>query len=126
MDVSPDELDIAGRPEPTRGRVANDRAGLALCIAPRRQRQPALIVLDATGGWQHSVVAAMAMAQLPCAVVNPRHVRAVAKAPGPWAKTEALDAGGMAPFAEAVRPTPRWHLRRSGTAWRHLVMISSA
>jgi transposase len=107
IDVSKDQLDIACRPEPTRWRVANDSAGIAPCIAQLRQLKPALIVLEATGGWQHSLVAAMAIARLPFAVVNPCQVRDFAKATGPWAKTDALDAGVIAHFAEAVRPTPR-------------------
>jgi transposase len=53
------------------------------------------------------VVAALAAAGLPVAGVTPRHARAVAKATGPWAKTDALDARAIAPVAEAVRPMPR-------------------
>jgi transposase len=107
IDVSKDQLDIACRPEPTRWRVANDSAGIAECMAHLRQLKPVLIVLEATGGWQYSLVAALALAQLPFAVVNPRQVRDFAKATGQLAKTDALDAGIIAHFAEAVRPTPR-------------------
>jgi transposase len=107
IDVSKDHLDIACRPEPTRWRVANDSAGIAECLAQLRQRKPALIVLEATGGWQGSLVAALAVAKLPVAVMNPRHIRDVAKATGPLAKTDALDAGVIAHVAEAVRPTSR-------------------
>jgi transposase len=107
IDVSKDQLDIACRPVPTRWQVANDNAGIAQCIAQLRQLKPALIVLEATGGWQYSLVAAIAIAQLPFAVVNPRQVRDFAKATGQLAKTDALDAGVIAHFAEAVRPMPR-------------------
>jgi transposase len=64
-------------------------------------------VLEATGGWQSSLVAALAVAKLPVAVVNPRQIRDFAKATGQLAKTDALDAGVIAHFAEAVHPTPR-------------------
>jgi transposase len=107
IDVSKDHLDIACRPGPTRWRVANDSAGIAACLAQLRQRKPALIVLEATGGWQGSLVAALAVAKLPVAVMNPRQIRDLAKATGPLAKTDALDAGVIAHVAEAVRPTPR-------------------
>jgi transposase len=107
IDVSKDHLDIACRPEPTRWRVANDSAGIAECLAQLRQRKPALIVLEATGGWQGSLVAALAVAKLPVAVMNPRQIRDFAKATGQLAKTDALDAGVIAHVAEAVRPTPR-------------------
>jgi transposase len=107
IDVSKDQLDIACRPEPTHWRVANDSAGIAQCMAQLRQLKPVLIVLEATGGWQYALVAALALAQLPFAVVNPRQVRDFAKATGHLAKTDALDAGIIAHVAEAVRPTPR-------------------
>jgi len=76
-------------------------------MAQLRQLKPVLIVLEATGGWQDALVAALALAQLPFAVVNPRQVRDFAKATGQLAKTDALDAGIIAHFAAAVRPTPR-------------------
>jgi transposase len=107
IDVSKDQLDIACRPEHTRWHGANDSAGIAQCIAQLRQLKPALIVLEATGGWQCSLVAALAVAKLPVAVMNPRQIRDFAKATGQLAKTDALDAGVIAHFAEAVRPTPR-------------------
>src|SRR4029450_6081471 len=53
------------------------------------------------------VVAALAAARLPVAVVNPRQARDFAKATGQLAKTDALDAKALAHVAEAVRPTPR-------------------
>jgi transposase len=107
IDVSKEHLDIACRPEPTRWRVANDSTGIGQCLAQLRQLKPALIVLEATGGWQGALVAALAVAKLPVAVVNPRQIRDFAKATGQLAKTDALDAGVIAHFAEAVHPTPR-------------------
>jgi transposase len=68
---------------------------------------PTLIVFDATGGYQRAVVAALAAARLPVAVVNPRQARDFAKATGQLAKTDALGARALAYFAEAVRPAPR-------------------
>jgi transposase len=64
-------------------------------------------VREATGGLQRPAVAALTGAALPVVVVNPRQARDVAKATGPLATTEALDARALAPFAEAMRPTPR-------------------
>jgi transposase len=107
IDVSKDHLDIACRPEHTCWRVANDRSSMADLVLQLRQLKPTLIVLEATGGWQLALVAALAVAKLPLAVVNPRQIRDFAKATGPLAKTDALDAGVIAHFAEAVRPTPR-------------------
>ena len=107
IDVSKEHLDSACRPESTRWRVANDSAGIGQCIAQLRQLKPTLIGPEATGGWQGALVAALAVAKLPVAVVNPRQLRDFAKATGPWATTNALDAGVIAHVAEAVPPTPR-------------------
>jgi transposase len=39
--------------------------------------------------------------------VHPRQARAFARATGPWAKTDALEARALAHFADVMRPTPR-------------------
>lgn len=72
-----------------------------------RALQPALVVLEASGGLEVAVTAALGHAGLPVAVVNPRQVRDFAKATGRLAKTDRLDAQVLAHFAEAIRPTPR-------------------
>jgi transposase len=107
IDVSTEHLDIAWRPEPTRRRVANAPSGIAEWLSQLRQLKPVLIVLEAIVGWQDALVAALAGAKQPVAVVNPRPIRDVAKATGQWATTDARDAGVLAHVAEAVHPTPR-------------------
>ena len=69
--------------------------------------EPTLIVLEATGGLEVRLAAALAAAGLPVAVVNPRQVRSFARATGRLAKTDRLDAKTIAHFAEAVRPAVR-------------------
>lgn len=66
-----------------------------------------LIVCEATGGYESALVVALAAAQLPIVVVNPRQVRDFAKATGKLAKPDAIDAEILALFAERVRPEPR-------------------
>ncbi len=68
---------------------------------------PEAIVVEATGGIEMPLVTALAAAQLPIAVVNPRQVRDFAKATGRLAKTDRIDASILAHFAEAVRPEIR-------------------
>jgi len=65
------------------------------------------VVLEATGGREVALAAALATAGLAVAVVNPRQVRNFARAIGQLAKADALDAAVLARFAEVVRPTPR-------------------
>lgn len=109
IDVAKAHLDIAVRPSGEQWVVTNDDAG----IVALRERlyalrpAPTLVVLEATGGREIPVVAALATAGWSVAVVNPRQVRAFAHAIGQLAKTDALDAALLARFAEAVRPTPR-------------------
>src|SRR4029450_12046038 len=87
--------------------VSNDELGIASLVERLRTVQPTLVVLEATGGLAVPVTGALAEAGLPVVVVNPRHARDVAKATGRLAKTDTLDARGLAHLAEAVRPTPR-------------------
>jgi transposase len=98
---------IALRPTGERWAEANNDAGIAALVARLQALPPTVMVLEATGGDQRAVVAALAAARRPVAVVNPRHARDVAKATGQLAKTDALDARALAHVAEAVRPTPR-------------------
>src|SRR5207244_2306078 len=68
---------------------------------------PALVVLEATGGFELPLVAALVEARVRVAVVNPRQARDFARATGTRAKTDALDAAVLAHFAEVIRPEPR-------------------
>ena len=107
IDVAKATLDLASRPDGTVLCVPNDEAGIAQLVMHVRQTEPALIVLEATGGREAPVAAALATAGLAVAIVNPRQVRDFAKATGQLAKTDALDARVLAHFAEVVRPDPR-------------------
>lgn len=106
IDVAKAHLDLADRS----GRVvreANDDDGIATLVARLIADRPTLIVVEATGGLETPLVAALAAAGLPVAVVNPRQVRDFAKATGRLAKTDAIDAAVLAHFAEAIRPEIR-------------------
>jgi transposase len=107
IDVSKATLDVASLSAGASWTLTNDEPGLA-ALAPRLVAlQPALIVMEATGGFEMLAAITLAHAGLPIAVVNPRHVRDFAKAMGRLAKTDALDAGILAAFAQRVRPEPR-------------------
>jgi transposase len=107
IDVSKDRLDIARHPTGEREAVPNAEPDIAALVARLQTCRPTLIVLEATGGFELAVTAALAAAQQPVVVVNPRQVRDFAKATGQLAKTDALDAAILAQFAEAVRPAIR-------------------
>jgi transposase len=107
LDGAQAQLDIAVRPTRERWGVTNDEAGITGLVAQLQAVVPALMVLEATGGDQRAVVAALAVAGLPVVVVNPRQARDCAKATGQRAKTDGLDARALAHGADAVRPAPR-------------------
>jgi transposase len=107
IDVSKDRLDIAVRPSGEAFTVERNAGGLEQLTRRLKEFSPALVALEATGGFETIVAAALAGAGLPVVVVNPAQVRAFAKAVGQRAKTDPIDAGVVAHFAEATRPEPR-------------------
>jgi transposase len=107
IDVAKDFLDVHVRPTEEYWRVPNDAAGHTALRERLAAFPEALVVLEATGGYEVPVVAALASRGLAVVVVNPRQIRAYARATGQLAKTDALDARIIALFAEAVRPVVR-------------------
>ena len=107
IDVSKAQLDVAVRPSGEVWSVSNDEAGFAALVTRLAPLTPKLIVLEATGGYQAPAVAALSVAGLSVAVVNPRQVRDFGRATGQLAKTDVLDAEVIARFAEVLRPQPR-------------------
>jgi transposase len=107
VDVSKHRLDIHLRPSGEGFTLDHDDGSVAALIERLGALTPALIVLEATGGMEVRLGAALAAAGLPVAIVNPRQVRAFARAMGRLAKTDRLDAAVIAHFAEAVRPPVR-------------------
>ena len=107
IDVSKARLDVAVRPSGQSESVTNDEAGIKTLVKRLGEIQPALIVLEATGGVERQLTRALVNAELPVVVINPRQVRDFAKATGQLAKTDSIDALVLARFAEAVRPALR-------------------
>jgi transposase len=107
IDISKAHLDVAIRPTGARWQVDNQEPGITALVDKLQHLQPSLIVLEATGGYETALTAALAGAGLPVAVINPRQGRDFAKSLGRLAKTDKIDADVLAHFAEAVRPEPR-------------------
>lgn len=107
INVAKAELVVGERPSAARWVAPNDEVGIRALTQRLCTTRPALIVLEATGGYEVAAVGALAAAGLPVVVVNPRQVRDFARATGQLAKTDAIDAGVLALFAERVRPPVR-------------------
>jgi len=107
IDVSKQLLEVAVHESDYQFRCANKTSGFAELIGELIRLRPALIVLEATGGLEIPVTAALQAAGLPVVVINPRQVRDFAKATGQLAKTDRLDARVLAHFAAAIKPPLR-------------------
>ena len=107
IDVSKKRLDLAVQPSEEKWSAGNDEVGIAACVSRLGELKPSLIVVEATGGLEMALAGALSVAGLPVVIVNPRQVKAFAKALNRFAKTDALDAQLLAQFAEAVKPEPR-------------------
>ena len=107
IDVSKNHVDVAVRPTGQTWTISNDESGIRELVSRLKALDPAIVVLESTGGLELPSVAALAAAALPVAIVNPRQVRDFARATGTLAKTDALDAIALAHFADAVRPVVR-------------------
>jgi len=106
IDVSSQTLEVANSAEAKTWQVANDGSGIEHLVSQMQALTPALIVLEATGGYEFEAACAMQAAGLMVAVVNPRMGRDFARAMGALAKTDALDARMLALFARALHQRP--------------------
>jgi transposase len=107
IDVAKHRLEVHVRPAGEGFALDHGEEEVAALVARLAALEPMLVVLEATGGLEVRLAAALAAAGLPVAVVNPRQVRAFARATGRLAKTDRLDARAIAHSAEAVRPPVR-------------------
>lgn len=104
LDVSKDRLDGLDTQTGEAFQVENAEAGYA-SLRRRCRNRDVQIVLEASGGFERLVVAALSKADIPVRLVDPRKVRHFAKAHGRWAKNDRLDARMIAAYAQAIPGT---------------------
>jgi len=104
IDVSLDELDVARSDGNAVVTVTNDAGGIGELVRQLAADHPQCIVIEATGGYERPLLAALLDAQLPVARVNPRRVREFARGLGRLAKTDRLDAQMLVEFARRAEP----------------------
>jgi transposase len=107
FDVSKDELEGFSTSLQKGWLATNDEAGIAAQVARMLELKPELIVMEATGGYEVGLAAALLLAGFAVAVVNPRQVRKFAEAMGELAKTDRIDARMIALFGQRIRPPAR-------------------
>lgn len=106
IDLSKHWLDAHSLPNGQSWHVKNDPESLNQWIEQLPERIE-LAAMEASGGLQNLPATALAKAQIPVAIVNPKQVRDFAKALGQRAKTDKIDAKIIALFAQKVQPKPR-------------------
>lgn len=106
IDVSKNTFDVATVPASTHREFDNDQSGIAGLVKWLRKAQPALVVMEATGGYQQELELALWDATITFATVNPKRVRDFAKSDGKLAKTDRIDAAMIALYADRMRPEP--------------------
>jgi len=107
VDIAKDSFEFAAYGDDRHFNMSNDETGIRQAVEQIQKLSPELLVLEATGGYEHPLVAALSLAKLPVVVINPRQVRNFAKATGHLAKTDAIDAAVLAHFAAVVKPEIR-------------------
>jgi transposase len=102
IDVDKDSAEVCMMPEGRRWTFQQP----AEMVEELLLRQPSLVIIEATGGYERRWVAALLDAGIPVAVVNPKRVRDFARAMGYLAKTDAIDAGVIAEYGRVAEPRP--------------------
>jgi transposase len=139
IDVAKETFEVALG---VRGKIVsfgNDDSGHESLIAQLRQREPALVVLEATGGYEAPLAGALQAAGFTVAVINPKQARDFAKSMGYLAKTDRIDAMALAHLAQVIDgradrerfllPAPddeREHLVALATRRRQLIEMRTA
>jgi len=109
IDVASAHVDVAaigGELPVALGRVANDAEGHSALADGLARLTPALVLMEATGGYEAALACALQVAGLRVAVINPRMARDFARAMQRLAKTDRIDAATLAEFAGVLARRP--------------------
>lgn len=104
IDIAKHSLDVHCRPDSRELSTSNDPQGFKEVVEFLPAPRTCLVVIEATGGYQRSLVEALLQAGHYVAVVNPRQVYHFARGLGVLAKTDAIDAAVLSRYAEGARP----------------------
>jgi transposase len=121
IDVAKDSLAVASAPAGLCLALPNSPEGRRDLIKTLKEHTVALVVLEASGGYERPVVADLVEAGFTTVVANPRQVRDFARGLGELAKTDPIDAVVLARFAQVVQPKPRAAARPQETDLAELV-----
>jgi len=127
VDVASKSLEVRVGQQGAAGSFANNPEGIAALGAFCQVHQVDLVAMEATGGYEQQAFAQLSEQGLPVAILNPRAVRQFAQSMGSLEKTDAIDAGMIAWYAEVKKSQPaclapenQQHLRALVTRLRQL------
>ena len=133
VDVASEWLDARIGRDGATARFANTAEGIEALAGFCRRRDGVLVVMEATGGYEKRPFALLWGQGVPSAIVNPRSVRRFAEAMGLFEKTDRIDAGVIAWYAETKRIKPcepagetQEHLKALVTRLRQLTDLKTA
>jgi transposase len=109
IDVASEHVDVAAIGDKLPGaltRLANDADGHSALADGLSRLGPALVLMEATGGYEAALVCALQAAGLRVAVINPRMARDFARAMQRLAKTDRIDAATLAELAQVLARRP--------------------
>jgi hypothetical protein len=112
IDVSKDTLDVHIRPDEIVCQFANSDEGISSLLGCLENLNPTLVVVEATGGYERAVVAALSVAKISLSLVNPKRARDFAKAWDTWPRPTGLTPGSCQSSPNASAPRcDRWRMR---------------
>jgi transposase len=107
IDVSKAVLECHWLPSGHHCQHTNDVKGIRSLLESLEKEVVERVILEATGGYEIPLVVELSLAKQPVVVINPRRGRDFAKANNMLAKTDAMDAEGLAEFGCSVRTEVR-------------------
>lgn len=107
IDVAKNKIDIFEQKSQTVKTVGNNKQEINTWIKTLTETEQAIVIMEATGGYESRLVELLHQHNIALAVVNPRQVRDFAKGVGCDAKTDVIDAKVLARFGHVVQPAPQ-------------------
>jgi transposase len=104
IDVSKASWDVAIHDRKHVERYASDADGCRRLLAAIAALPAVHVCVEATGGYERALVAALRQRSVVVSIVNPRQIRDFARAAGQLAKTDAIDARMIARYGAVMRP----------------------
>jgi transposase len=133
VDIASKSLEARIGQQGAAGSFANNPEGIAALGSFCRAHQVDLVAMEATGGYEQQAFVQLSEQGLPVAILNPRSVRQLAQSMGSLEKTDRIDAGMIAWYAEVKKSPPaclapksQQHLRALVTRLRQLTDIRTA